>query len=463
MQQVLGIHTVTGPDGVPRRYAARLKAGFKGQTLAALGEDPAPPPGALVAVATPAAALRTLRLPFTDARKAAQVAPFEVEGQVPFDIDDAVVSHEPLGTEGGGTRLLVAVAPRDHVAELVAAGAAPDQPQVILPEPFALFSLARRLALPGPALVVDARPGRVLLVAVEAGRWAGTRRVTADWEPGAGPGLSAQGAAALRRAAQSLELESGARPEGVVLTGEAAAPETLEAVAKALGLAPVPLAEAMAGLADLGADKADPAGLAAHAVALGAALAALDGRRRLNLRSGPFSLVTAGEGQLVRRVVGAGVGVLLVLGVAWVDGTVRMHAAETRLQAAKERLEAQYRAVFPDAARVVDPVVQAKTALKALTSRTQLFGGGTMSALGVLDAVSRAIPSSLTIDVLEFSVEGNRLRMEAEAESFDAIDQIKAHLASLPGFTEVRVSDAKASARENRVKFRVGVTLAEGI
>jgi type II secretion system protein L len=463
VQQIVGIHTVTGPDGAPRRYAARLKAGFKGQTLAALGETEAPPPGTVVAVATQGAVLRTLRLPFTDARKAAQVAPFEVEGLVPFDIDDAVVSQEPLGTDGDGTRLLVAVAPRDHVAEVVAAGAAPDQPQVILPEPFALFALARRFALPGPALVVDARPGHALLVAVEGGRWGGSRRVTADWDPASGPGLTAQGAAALRRAAQSLELESGARPEHVVLTGETATPETLEAVAKALGLAPVPLAEAMVGLADTGADKADPAELAANAVALGAALTALDGRRRLNLRSGPFSLVTEGEGQLVKRVFGVGLGVLLVLGVAWADGYVRMHAAETRLDAAKDHLEAQYRSVFPDTARVVDPVVQAQTALKTLTARTQLFGGGNITALGVLDAVSRAIPSNLTIDVLEFSVEGNRLRMQAEAASFDAIDQIKARLAALPGFTEVRVSDAKASAKENRVKFRVNVTLAEGI
>jgi outer membrane translocation and assembly module TamA len=53
--------------------------------------------------------------------------------------------------------------------------------------------------------------------------------------------------------------------------------------------------------------------------------------------------------------------------------------------------------------------------------------------------------------------------MEAEAASFDAIDQINARLAQRPEFAEVRVSDAKASAKENRVKFRVSATLSEGI
>jgi Tfp pilus assembly protein PilN len=119
--------------------------------------------------------------------------------------------------------------------------------------------------------------------------------------------------------------------------------------------------------------------------------------------------------------------------------------------------------VFPDASRVVDPLVQAQNQLKALQARSLLFGGGGITALEVLDGISRAIPQDLTIDVLEFAVEGNRVRMEAEAGSFDAIDQIKTHLSSLPGFTEVRVSDAKASAKENRVKFRVSVTLAEAI
>jgi general secretion pathway protein L len=464
MQHVLGIHTRSAPDGTPLDLVARFRSGFKGQTLASLGGAEAPPAGATVAVTSESSALRAVAFPFSDPKKAAQVAPFEVEGQVPFDIDDAVVSTEPLGATPTGTRLLVAVAPRDHVAALIAAHAAGDQPQVILPEAFALFAFARRLALPAPTLVVDARPGRALLVAVAGGAWEGTRRVTAEWDPASGPGLPAAAVSALRRAAQSLALDGGVRPERVVLTGTAAGPETLEAVAKALGLAPLALSEAAAGLSDVGAERADPGALALHAVAMGAALAALDGRRRINLRSGPFSLVSQGEGRLVKRVAGVGLGVLLVLGVAWVDGSVRMHAANVRLDAAKDRLEAQYRSVFPDAGRVVDPVVQAGNALKALTARTQLFGGsGGVTALGVLDAVSRAIPKDLTLDVLELSIEGNRLRMEAEAASFDAIDQVKAHLAALPGFTDVRVSDAKASAKENRVKFRVSVTLAEGI
>jgi type II secretion system protein L len=183
----------------------------------------------------------------------------------------------------------------------------------------------------------------------------------------------------------------------------------------------------------------------------------------MNLRTGPFALVTEGDDFALRRVAGIGLGLLVVLGLVWGDALVRMHAAEARLEAAKAGLEAQYRAVFPEAGRVVDPVVQAKNALDALTARSLLFGGGGITALGVLNAASEAIPPTLTIDVLEFAVEGNRVRMEAEAASFDAIDQIRDQLQTRPEFSEVRVSDAKASAKEGRVKFRVALTVKDAI
>jgi len=185
VQQVFGIHSFQAPDGAPVRRTARFRLGLRDNTLTALAEDH-PPAGATVAVTSDAAALRVVSLPFSDPRKAAQVAPFEVEGQVPYDIDEAVVGQEAVATSREGVRLLVAVAPRTHVAGLIEAQEG-DAPQVILPEAYALYAFARRLALPaeGATLVVDLRPGRLLMVAVSGGRWLGGRLRGLNWDPGA--------------------------------------------------------------------------------------------------------------------------------------------------------------------------------------------------------------------------------------------------------------------------------------
>jgi general secretion pathway protein L len=72
-----------------------------------------------------AAAVRTLRFPFADARKIQQTLPFELESEIPFDIDDVVVSWAVLGralavdTEGEHD-VLVAYARRELVVEHLA-------------------------------------------------------------------------------------------------------------------------------------------------------------------------------------------------------------------------------------------------------------------------------------------------------------------------------------------------------
>lgn len=69
-----------------------------------------------------AAAVRTLRFPFSDARKIQQTLPFELEAEIPFDLDDVVISWSvlrQLKTDDGvsETEVLAAYARRESVAE----------------------------------------------------------------------------------------------------------------------------------------------------------------------------------------------------------------------------------------------------------------------------------------------------------------------------------------------------------
>jgi len=453
VRAVVGIHSYQDADGDTVRRQATIKVGLKGHALSALEVAAKPTATATVAVAFAACAVRAITLPFSDPNKAAQVVPFEVDGMVPFDIDDAVVSHELLDASQEGSRFLAAVAPLDAIGELIGEHGGGDQPQVILPEAFALYHFARALNDKRPLLVLDVRAGRTMMVLLADGRWLGSRQVSLGAHGSGGDLL------ALRRAAHSLWVDSGTMPEAVVVTGDDG--DNGAMFADGLGLDLLPLAECTPMLAGMAGMEAKM--VASHAVAIGVGLAAVDGKRRMNLRGGPFALTEASQGVVLRRMAGVGVGVLLILGLATGNAWVRHQVAQERFDVVKNSLVSQYKMVFPEATKVVNPVTQAKNELKRLKAKALLYGSAGATPLGYLNQISQAIPKSLRLDVFEFSIEGTRLRMEAQALSFDAIDQIKAQLSSLPGIERVRVSDAKMSGRDKRVKFRVHATLTEGV
>src|SRR2546425_6533154 len=90
-------------EGTP---AQRLQAGLLALELQpALGRDDS------IAVALPGALAAThlITLPFTDARRIEQVLPAEVEGAIPFDLEEVVWDHAILSQSEGRTELLVGI------------------------------------------------------------------------------------------------------------------------------------------------------------------------------------------------------------------------------------------------------------------------------------------------------------------------------------------------------------------
>ncbi len=71
---------------------------------------------AVAAYPSDRASLRLVRLPFSDREQVERTLPFEVENQVPFDLDDMVLVPRIVETGEDGSRVLVALATRDRVA-----------------------------------------------------------------------------------------------------------------------------------------------------------------------------------------------------------------------------------------------------------------------------------------------------------------------------------------------------------
>jgi hypothetical protein len=91
------------------------------------------------------------------------------------------------------------------------------------------------------------------------------------------------------------------------------------------------------------------------------------------------------------------------------------------------------------------------------------IGTGQVTPLQILAELTSRIPEEADIEVYDLSIDQSKVRMEAEAASFDSIDSIKRSFLKVKEVKEVVVSDARVSAEKDRVKFRVTLEWREGI
>ncbi len=63
--------------------------------------------------------VRLISLPFSDKKQIQQTLGFEVEGQVPFDLDEMLLTHRVLDSSPEGSRVVAALSARDRVGHLL--------------------------------------------------------------------------------------------------------------------------------------------------------------------------------------------------------------------------------------------------------------------------------------------------------------------------------------------------------
>ncbi|WP_242346926.1 type II secretion system protein GspL, partial [Anaeromyxobacter terrae] len=117
------------------------------------------PDAVIAAFPGAAASSHVITLPFTDPRRIEQTVGFEVEGQIPFDLDEVAWDWQPLHAHDGKTDLHVAVVRKEELAALVAALAeAGVDPRAVVPAGPAYAALFATGAVAGEA-APPAEPG----------------------------------------------------------------------------------------------------------------------------------------------------------------------------------------------------------------------------------------------------------------------------------------------------------------
>lgn len=106
--------------------------------------------------------IRKVAIPAKVAKKVAELLPHELEGVVPFDIDESLIDHQPIETANGELKVLASVTPKDavraHLARMRSLGVEPREIAVGAVALDGLVPLLPALATPGPHCLIDIHP-----------------------------------------------------------------------------------------------------------------------------------------------------------------------------------------------------------------------------------------------------------------------------------------------------------------
>jgi len=155
----------------PPTLDARLAA------LDALLEDLGGAGGALTSAGFPTehASVRLIRLPFGDKNKVEQALPFEVENQVPFDLDEMILAPRVIQLEQGDSQVLAAMAPTSTVSNTIDVLAERGADPKVLPVDADVLG---RYADDGVQAIIDVGHSRTLMTLCRGGRVLGCRAIS---------------------------------------------------------------------------------------------------------------------------------------------------------------------------------------------------------------------------------------------------------------------------------------------
>jgi len=409
------------------------------------------PPDA-IATTLPGAQIshRLLHLPFRETAKLQATIPFEIESEVPLDIESSVVAWKLVGEASHSATVLAAVARNEDVAAhlefLAEAG--------IDPALVTLGTVATATLLhpsPEKTLIIDSladgglilwQDGEILKLHSLGNSEAAGRPGSENEQP------SEQPDAEIRWALAAYQTD---RPDRILKLGEAALPEGLDLPG---GLSPEPLRSATPDWLSSVPDNAFRAAALAQA-------AGEPPQQWLNFRTGPFVYHAPSEEaqRQLRRTGWIAAATALILFGTWL---VMFAERQAELDDLRSEIAAQTRSIAPKAPRGTE-VRRVRAALEQLEKKSALLGGANTGAptLDRLLAIHAAIPKEVPLEVADLTMDASGVRFRGRTDTFESVDIVSSALASLPEFSAANVQDVKAGV-DGRIEFRANLETEGG-
>ncbi len=444
---------------------------------------------------------RRLDFPFRDRRKLAQAVPFEVEGEVPFAIEDILVDWEIVGGERTQATVATAIAQRKHIGALLAElSEANCDPRIVEAEGFVLANLATLFDLPGTRLLADVGHRKTTLCLLVDGRAVSTRTLPIGGRAlteaiARDRGWNAEEAERSKCEDGIFQLGFNSTSDGALTVVDRIAREmvrTLEALEPVLGGSPesqvsqITLFGGTAKLAGIDEYLSERSGIPTGRLSLppeeeGAALVAggdpvlfapaialaLRGTARattrMNFRQGEFAYRTDLRqmfGRDMRTTAALAAGFVVLLGAT---AATSITVDSRRAQSLEQQVTQLYTDAFPSEPPPANPIAAMRNASLRARDRADFLGvyGGNRSALDLLAELSKRVPVDLEVKFEEVTIDRRVVRIKVSAKSFEATDRLIAQLAASEPFREAKIDGEVKASRKRDVKiFNVTIPLA---
>ena len=162
------------------------------------------------------------------------------------------------------------------------------------------------------------------------------------------------------------------------------------------------------------------------------------------------------------RLIYVIIAVIAVTILGAVDFYYKYQQREGRYTAIKSEMRKLYMETFPGVRNIVDEVQQLKSAVDELRKKVEALGGGSKSSttsLDILNTISEKIPKDIVVSIDDLMIDKNKIRIQGDTDSFESVERMKKEFEAIPFFKKIDVGDAKLSADQKKVKFRIIVDM----
>lgn len=445
VEGVFTVYRTPGPEGLAQ--AARDLAGLVRAHGAIPGVKRQELDGVYAALPGTDVSLRSVTLPRAVIRRGDKALTAELEGAVPFDIDEAMVDAQVIRA-GDPTELLAAAVLQSRVESFVAAlASAGVDPREVGVAPVALGELAAAipaLTTAAPVALVYAYERRAELVVLEGGVVRFARTLNALSTPAARD-------RGIRQTLAAYRASGGGPLTAVYLCGEDAN-LVQEGLMAATGLGAEAVTWMPAGQLEM-APAAGETALWEAPVAVALAARGLGRDKRIDFRKGP--LAVSGGAQVLRErapylLAAAGVVVVFWAMATW----ARYQGLVTERNRLQDTLGAVTQEVFGE--RLLDPD-RAIDMARGEGASDDIDPAPPADAYDVIGVLSTRIADNVRHDVEQVDIRGEHVTLQGIVDTLADRDKVVEALQQYACFPNVRPGRSTSNPGDNRQKYTLDI------